>query len=295
MKSTITICLGLLLAATQSLGAQTPTLQFPETLEAGATISVTTSGSGEGVLYIVGPEQVVQRKVTLGETIVLGTDDLHNAGRYTAFLVGTSFTETADFDVLPARQPATMSFLAKPSRLPVGLPAGISGVVYLFDAFRNLIVEPLPILFQLSEAGSIPQERTVPSHDGVAWLKMDSAQKAGNTEFQATVAGITEKRVVEQVPGDPCNLKMTARPSGNEIALETELLRDCRGNPVPDGTVVTFSEQYNGSESTVDAPLKRGVARTQLPAHDGAVISVATGVVLGNQIRWHSSGGEGRR
>jgi hypothetical protein len=33
-------------------------------------------------------------------------------------------------------------------------------------------------------------------------------------------------------------------------------------------------------------PLKRGVASIEMPAHRGATISVASGVVLGNQIRW---------
>jgi len=63
-------------------------------------------------------------------------------------------------------------------------------------------------------------------------------------------------------------------------------VRDCSGNPVPDGTVVTFTESYRGMETTVDVPIKRGVARTELPSNNGAVISVATGVVLGNTIKW---------
>ena len=53
-----------------------------------------------------------------------------------------------------------------------------------------------------------------------------------------------------------------------------------------DGTIVTFTQTYKGrSEATVDVPLKRDVARTELPAREGSVISVATGVVMGNEIR----------
>jgi hypothetical protein len=33
-------------------------------------------------------------------------------------------------------------------------------------------------------------------------------------------------------------------------------------------------------------PLKRGVAKVEMPAYPGANISVASGVVLGNQIHW---------
>jgi hypothetical protein len=63
-------------------------------------------------------------------------------------------------------------------------------------------------------------------------------------------------------------------------------VRDCSGNAVPDGTIVTFTETYGDAQSTVDVPLKRGVAKVVLPAHRGATISVASGVVLGNQVRW---------
>jgi hypothetical protein len=81
-------------------------------------------------------------------------------------------------------------------------------------------------------------------------------------------------------------LKMSARPEGQRIALQTEPVRDCRGNPVTDGTIVTFTESSNGRQSVVDVPLKRGIAKTDMPAYNGAVISVASGVVLGNEIRW---------
>jgi len=81
-------------------------------------------------------------------------------------------------------------------------------------------------------------------------------------------------------------LKMNASPAGEKIQLETDPVRDCSGNAVPDGTIVTFTEAYEGAESTVDVPLKRGVAKVEMPAHRGATISVASGVVLGNQIRW---------
>jgi hypothetical protein len=84
---------------------------------------------------------------------------------------------------------------------------------------------------------------------------------------------------------------MTVRGAGKKerIALETEPVRDCNGNPVPDGTIVTFTQTYRGGQSMVDVPLKRGVARTEMPARSGAVISVASGVVMGNEIHW--SGG----
>lgn len=287
MKSAFKFWIGLV-AAALTLGTQLAAqdLQFPKSVEAGSEFSVPTSGSGKATLYVIGPSQVLRKPVQLGQKIAFDRGDLSNAGHYTAFLVGSSSPEAVDFDVIPSSQPATLSFLAKPSRLPVDLQNGISGVVYVFDTFRNLIVQPTPVSFQLSGTSSAAETRKAETHNGVAWVRINSAAHSGTAQFDASVEGITAKRVIEQVPGEPCNLRMNARPLGDRIALETEPVRDCSGNPVPDGTIVTFIEKYNGSEATVDAPLKRGVAKTDLPAYNGAVISVAAGVVMGNEIRW---------
>jgi hypothetical protein len=179
-----------------------------------------------------------------------------------------------------------LSFLAKPSRLSVSLHDGISGAVCVFDAYQNLITAPTPVSFELSGVSAAAQTRTVATRNGCAWTEMDSAAKEGAAQFVARVGGISSTRVIQQVPGDPCGLRMSARPSGQKIELETEPVRDCDGNAVPDGTVVTFTELYDGSQTTVDVPLKRGVARAEMPAYSGAKISVATGVVMGNEIHW---------
>jgi hypothetical protein len=229
---------------------------------------------------------VLRRNIQLGETTVFAPEDLHNAGHYLAALVGGSSTENGAFDVIAASPPAALSFLAKPSRLAVNVHDGISGVVYVFDRFQNLVLAPTQVSFQLSGDAGAMQMRTALTHNGVAWTKMDSAAKEGGVQFVARVGDAASTRVIQQVPGDPCHLRMSARPSGQRLAVETEPVRDCTGNALPDGTIVTFTETYDGGESTVDVPLKRGVARTDMPAYSGARISVATGVVIGNEIHW---------
>jgi len=286
MKSGLTFFLsGLVLAAMPLALAQTDALRLPKTVEAGSAFSIQTSGSGTAVLYIVGPGQVVQRKVQLGETTSFAAGDLHNAGHYLAVLVGGSSTENDAFDVTAAHQPVTLSFLAKPSRLSVDLHDGISGVVYVFDAFQNLVLVPTQVSFQLSGVASAVQMRTALTRNGVAWTKMNSAPKEGSTQFVARVGDAVSTRVIQQVPGNPCHLRMSVRPAGERLAVETEPVRDCSGNALPDGTIVTFTETYNGGESTIDVPLKRGIARADMPAHSGARVSVATGVFIGNEIR----------
>ena len=287
MRSRLSILLASLIwIASAQLVAQTSGLRLPKTVEAGAAFSIPSTGSGKAVLYVVGPGQVLRREVQLGEPASFASGEIHNAGHYLIVLVGGSSTQSGAFDVTSAHQPTALSLIARPSRLPVDLHDGISGVAYVFDRFQNLILQPTRVSFQLSGVAGVPQMRTVLTRYGVAWRKMDSASKEGAAQFEARVGNAEGKRVIQQVPGDPCRLRMNARASGQRMALETEPLRDCAGNAVPDGTIVTFTETYRGGEATVDVPLKRGIARTEMPIYNGATVSVATGVVLGNEIHW---------
>lgn len=287
MKLRLSVALGGIALVCLPLAQAQSGLTLPKSIEAGAAFSVQSSGNGKAVLYIVGPGQVLRREIQRGETTSIPAGTLNNAGRYVAALAGGSSTDTQEFDVVPASQPASVSFLAKPSRLPVGLHDGISGAAYIFDAYHNLITAPQQVTFQLSgSGGGAVQTRVVTSKYGAAWTQMDSAARQGTVQFMARAGDVSSTRVIQEVPGDPCGLRMTAKPAGGKIELETDPLKDCSGNPVPDGTVVTFTESYNGQQTTVDVPLKRGVAKAEVPAVNGARISVATGVVMGNEIHW---------
>ena len=280
---------GVAFATMPQAHAQSASMNLPKQVEAGSAFSIQTSGSGKAALFIVGFGQVLRRDIQLGEAASFAAGDLHNAGHYFVALVGASGTDNGAFDVTPAAQVASLSFLAKPSRLPVSLHDGISGAVYVFDAYQNLITRPMPVTFQLSGTSGAVETRTAQAREGRAWVQMDSAAKEGAAQFAARVGDISNTRIIQQVPGDPCSLRMSARPSGQKIELQTDPLRDCSGNAVPDGTIVTFTEAYDGRQTTVDVPLKRGIAQAELPAYNGAKISAATGVVLGNEIRWGSN------
>lgn len=285
LVSAFTACCAPLAMAPRAM-AQTGALTLPATVTAGSAFSIETSGSGAGRLYIVGLGQVIKRDVQLGEPAFIAAGSLHNAGHYLVILNGSGINETQPLDVKPAAAPANLSFLARPSRLPVGLRDGITGAVYVFDAYKNLITAPEPVNFELSSPAEPAQTRTVITRDGAAWTEMDSTAHQGNDKFVARIGPVASTRIVGQVPGDPCGLNMTAAAAGKDVKLQTAPVRDCSGNAVPDGTIVTFTEAYGDSQSTVDVPIKRGIAQVEMPAHPGAVISVASGVVMGNQIRW---------
>jgi hypothetical protein len=282
----VSVLAGLALAATSMAMAQSGTMDLPRTVTAGDSFSVPTSGSGTAALYIVGPGQALRRDVQLGQAASFATGDLYNAGHYLAILVGQSSTETGEFDVTPADRPESLGFLAKPSRLPVGLRNGISGTVYVFDAYHNLITKPLPASFELSIPSGTAQARTVTTRNGLAWTEMDSAPKEAIAKFMARVGDASSTRVIQEVPGDPCSISISAQPDAGKLKVQTAPVRDCSGNAITDGTIVTFTESFNNTQSIVDVPLKKGIATVDMPANKGAKISVASGVVAGNEIRW---------
>ena len=266
--------------------AQDVKMRLQKTVEAGAAFSIQSTGNGKATLYIVGPDQVLKREIQRGETTLFAAGQLYNAGHYLVLIEGENFTISDALDVVPARKPAALSFLAKPSRLPVSLHNAITGAVYVFDAYHNLILIPTPVTFEMTNSSGAAQKHIVVTQDGSAWTEMDSTAQQGIDNFVARIDDLSSVRVIEQVPGDPCGLKMNARLSGQELQLATDPVRDCNGNAIPDGTIVTFTETYDEGQSIVDVPLKHGIAEAQMSTHHGAIFSVASGVVLGNQIRW---------
>ena len=277
---------GLAVTAMQLAFAEGARMSLPKAVEAGNAFSIQSAGNGKATLYIIGTGQVLKRDMQLGETTFFPAGLLYNAGRYLAVLTEDSSTQSDSFDVVPLSKPVDLGFLAKPSRLPVGMREGITGAVYVFDAYHNLITAPMPVSFELSNPSGTSQKRIVTTRDGAAWAAMDSTAQQGIDRFVVRGGDASSARVVAQVPGDPCGLKVSARQSGQKLQLITDLVRDCNGNAVPDGTVVTFTLNYKGGQSTVDVPLKHGIAEIQMAAINGAAISAASGVVLSNQIRW---------
>jgi hypothetical protein len=170
--------------------------------------------------------------------------------------------------------------------VPVARPNVISGVTFVFDQYQNLILDPTPVKFNLSVGGA-GSAKSVTSREGVAWINSASAPKAGAAQFVASVDDTSVARVVQQVAADPCERSFRMHVAGHtpqNTIVETDPIRDCSGNPVPDGTIVTFIQTDKTGKSTVDARIKKGTARAELPASDNATITVAAGVVLGNEL-----------
>lgn len=276
------VCLAVCLLAAVSVAAQD--LQLPATVAAGSGLTIPTSGSGSATFYLIGPSYVAKRQVPLGQEIQIQPREVRSAGRYLVVLREGGASQSGSFYVVAAK-PASLSFLAHPSRIPVAQRDGVIGVAFIFDKWHNLVRRPETVDFRLAAKDAPPLTQSVRSRDGAAWILMNSARKAGNAKFVAALDSIEETRVIQQVAADPCHLQIRAERNAKGVLVETTPVRDCSGNPVSDGTVVTFTANGPQGLSTVDVPIKKDIAQAELKIPGPATISVASGVVMGNEVK----------
>lgn len=263
--------------------AQDVNLRVPSGAVAGQPTSISTSGGGSATFYVVGPALALKRDVQLGQEIPLSAKQIQAAGRYVATICTDTCSSAAFF--VTAGKPSSLTFLVHPSRAPVGQPDVISGVAFPLDEFGNLIFTPETVEFQLTSKEANLGSHSTQTKDGVAWFRTNSGKSAGAVQIAASLKDVTARRVVQQVASDPCRLQIKAQRTAKGIEVETAPVRDCAGNPVPDGTIVTFTAKNGGEVSTVDAPVKQDVARARIIAKGSTVISAASGVVMGNEVR----------
>jgi hypothetical protein len=265
--------------------ARAAEVHVPAIVEAGQSFSISVAGSGQATFYLVGPDHVVKQAIRLGGDVQIQSSDVRTAGRYQVIVCGAS-CNSATFQV-KAAPPAHLSFFLHPSRVPVSTPDSIDATAFVFDQYFNLILTTAAVDFRITPASGAGFSRRISTHNGVAWMRMDSTPHEGRVQVTAASGKVEEARVIQQVAAEACGLRMKATASGKLVTLETDPVRDCSGNSLPDGTVVSFTKLDKLGKSTVDTPIKKGIARTQFSIDGPAQISVACGVVVGNEVAFN--------
>ncbi len=284
MRRVILICAAMCLVEAIAVGVcSAQDLRVPASVIAGEEAAISTTGSGKATFYLLGPGVSRKSDVSLGEEIPLRSQDLKTAGDYLAVLCSGT-CRSAGFYVTAAK-PASLTFLVHPSRVPVAQNDAVSGVALPFDQFHNLVLSPVTVNFQLTAGTASLFSRSTATQYGVAWFRTASGKSAGALQIAASLGDLSARRAVQQVASDPCNLRIKGERTAVGVLVQTDPVHDCAGNVVPDGTIVTFTAAEANGKSTVDAPIKQGIARAQMVASGEAVISVASGVVMGNEVR----------
>ena len=258
-------------------------IRVPPKIEAGGAFTIQTSGTGSANFYLLGPSLASKRTIQLSSGVAVAPDEVSNAGEYRAVVCAGSDCTSAAFEVR-AGKPARLSFFLHPSRVPVSLPNAIDATAVISDRYDNLVLAPTNIRFEISGGSSPATVKVVTTDRGIAWMRLASSSKAGAVRIAAVLGDIQEPRIIHQVAAEACGLRLNARANGKKTVFDTDPVRDCAGNPLPDGTIVSFTKVDASGKTTVDAPLKKGVAQVELPLKGAARISVACGVVVGNEL-----------
>jgi hypothetical protein len=257
-------------------------LRVPGKVTAGTGFAITSNGAGHGTFYLVGPAGVVKRDVDIGGDISVQSNEAERAGRYTATVCASECSSVSFY--IDAAQPSRMSLLVHPSRVPVADLNAISAVALILDRFHNLVLSPENIDFKVIPKQGAEISTTRPTENGIAWIRMTSDRKEGATRIGASVGNASEFRVVQQVASDACNLRIKGEWISRQFFVQTDPVRDCSGNDVPDGTVVSFTKTDAAGKTTVDVPIKKGIAKVAMPVDGAARITVASGVATGNEL-----------
>jgi hypothetical protein len=273
---------GFLLVCMLACRANAAELHAPAVVEAGQAFSIHVEGAGHATFYLIGPDHVVKRTVNLGSDLQIQPGEVQAAGHYRLILCDQSCTSTS-FEV-KAAQPAHLSFFLHPSRVPVSSRDSIEATAFVFDPYFNLVLTPAVVDFRVTPASGAAFSRQAAARNGVTWMRMDSTPREGPVKVTAVLGKVEEARVVQQVAAEACGLHVKAAETGNIAILETDPVRDCSGNALPDGTIVSFTKTDREGRSTVDVPIKKSVAKAQFSMSGPAQISVACGVVLGNEV-----------
>ena len=185
----------------------------------------------------VGPGTAIKRKVQLGQDVQLSADELEKC-RPLYDLAGSARQR----DILRHRGAGQLD------RFSGAAFARACGYAQRYQRHSICVrqvsepgLQPQPVKFELNVNGqtsAAPRRRKAASRTP-SWIRR---RKEGPAQFVASSGTVSIRRVVQEVASDPCNIRMRARSATRTASWCRPIpIRDCAGNPVPDGTIVTFT------------------------------------------------------
>jgi serine protease len=178
------------------------------------------------------------------------------------------------YAALRAVSTPSMTLVAAPSTLLVGSLSTLT--ITVTDQLGYLVANGTVVSFTTNLGSASPVTRV--TTNGVATATLSSTV-AGLATVTATVGSLNATAPVTFTPGPPANLSLIATPStlpvGNLSAL-TVTVTDQFGNPVANGTVVSFTTSF-GALSNSSATTVNGVATATLSSTlPGTAVVTAT-------------------
>jgi hypothetical protein len=143
-----------------------------------------------------------------------------------------------------------------------------------FDRFGNPVANGTPVNMRALHPGDQLELKDTETRNLVAWSRIYSRTRAGRTTISMTAA---DKHGPDanfmEVPGWPVPFSLSASPTnlpadGRQlVTIRSDVIRDRYGNPMLDGTLVTFVvDTPQGQPRFIPAYTIDGVAKAQLQA-----------------------------
>ena len=227
-----------------------------------------SQGSGEATFYLVGPDHVVKRNVTLGTRCCRFSPTTCARRAATRRSSATPHALLPQFEV-KATQPAHLSFFLHPSRVPVSTPNSIDATAFVFDQYFNLVPAPSTVDFRITPASgdSVLPASFHPARSGLDCARTRRAHE-GRVQVTARLGNVEEARVVQQVAAEACALARESYAERKTVHLETDPVRDCSGNALPDGTVVSFTTIDEMARALSTLRSRKALPETQFSIQD---------------------------
>jgi hypothetical protein len=147
-------------------------------------------------------------------------------------------------------------------------------VVVPFDRFGNPVADGTPVSMRALHPGDQLELKSTKIQNMIGWERIFSRTLAGRTTVSVSSAGkYGPDATFMEVPGWPAPFALSASPGnvpadGRQfVTLRTDVIRDKYGNPMLDGTLVTFvANPAEGEPRLIPAYTIDGVAKALLQA-----------------------------
>ncbi|NTW00745.1 MAG: hypothetical protein HGA19_05470 [Oscillochloris sp.] len=204
----------------------------------------------------------------------LPAEDTHVAGSATLVVRASAAEGRAELTITPGEPIDPVMPLVGPRTIIADQIHWGTVVAIPFDMFGNPVVEGTLVHFEIQRPNAKREALTAPVTHLLAWNHVSSSPHAGRTIITATTghAHGPDANLVE-TPGWPVPFTLSAQPRGlpadgrQFVTLRSQPIVDAYGNPMLDGTLITFvAEVPGGSSRFIPAYTIDGVAEAYLQA-----------------------------
>lgn len=264
-------------------------LLAPAQIVAGGTLGVQVSApaaaDGQPVTLLLidsyGPH--LHRSALAGRAVsfVLSGEQTQYAGAVTLVAQAGDAQARAPLTILPGPPADPVTPLVGPRSVPVGGTHWTMLAAVPFDSYGNPVADGTQLAFRILHPDERLETKRAAVQNLVAWSSVYSSNVAGRSRV-SVVAGDAHGPDVTflEVPGWPTGVDISASPrdvpaDGHQlVTLRTGVIRDTYGNPMEDGTLVTFVVRTPaGDLRFIPAYTIAGAAQAELqaPAEPGTI------------------------